>query len=59
MLLSLILEINSKEFLPNKNNNLAERVKFELKDAHRLNITDIDFNPNKQYGIITSGEDCQ
>jgi len=36
-----------------------QQVKFELKNAHSLNITDLDFNPNKQYGIITSGEDCQ
>jgi len=33
--------------------------KYEIKNAHTLNITDIDFNPNKQYCIITGGEDCQ
>eukprot|EP00828_Plagiopyla_frontata_P017089 TRINITY_DN2225_c0_g1_i1.p1 TRINITY_DN2225_c0_g1~~TRINITY_DN2225_c0_g1_i1.p1 ORF type:complete len:284 (-),score=53.77 TRINITY_DN2225_c0_g1_i1:95-946(-) len=30
---------------------------FSIKNAHSLNILDMDFSPNKQYYMITGGED--
>jgi len=34
------------------------KVKYEIQDAHKLNILDFDFNPNKQYCLMTCAEDC-
>jgi len=48
-----------------QNNNIIvtdmrdSQTKYEIKNAHTLNVTDLDFNPNKQWCIITGGEDCQ
>jgi WD40 repeat protein len=29
-----------------------------IEKAHELDITDLDFNPNKQYYFLSAGEDC-
>lgn len=34
------------------------KVKFSIENAHFLNVLDFDFNPNKQYHLLTSGEDA-
>jgi len=29
-----------------------------LKDAHKLQVRDLDFNPNRQHCFVTCGDDC-
>jgi WD40 repeat protein len=31
---------------------------WEFKSAHKFQVRDIDFNPNKQYYFATCGDDC-
>ncbi|CAD8188703.1 unnamed protein product [Paramecium pentaurelia] len=49
-------------FVRSQNNYLCIQDTREKKvtkfKAHSLQILDIDFNPNKQYYLITGGEDC-
>lgn len=40
-------------------NDLREKkTRFTIDNAHRLGVLDMDFNPNKQYYLMSSGEDC-
>lgn len=51
-------EINYVYRIQEKRSILFEILRITKFKAHSLQILDIDFNPNKQYYLMTGGEDC-
>ena len=35
-----------------------KKSRFKIENSHILGVLDVDFNPNKQYCLLSSGEDC-
>lgn len=48
-----------KESTPQFKQDFYLRQVYSLDNAHGQCVRDVDFNPNKQYYLVTCGDDCK